>query len=68
MFCSGAISAGNMNERGRERTAAGLGTVGRKWAWGGVAGRGGGLSPYFSSCLKHVLAAKHLPTSNNISL
>ena len=41
------ISAGNMNERGRE--------VGR----GG--GLGGGLSPFFSSSLKRVLAAKHLP-------
>ena len=27
-----------MNERGRQRTAAGLGTVGRRWAGGG--GRG----------------------------
>ena len=35
------ISAGNMNERGRERTAAGLGTVGRRWAGGGGRGRGG---------------------------
>ena len=33
------ISAGNMNERGRERTAAGLGTVGRRWAGGGGRGR-----------------------------
>ena len=45
------ISAGNMNERGRERTAAELGTVGRRWA------RGGGLSPYFSSCLKREVGA-----------
>ena len=44
-----------MNERGRERTAAGLGTVGRRWEGGGGRGRGaggGGLSPYFSPCLK----------------
>ena len=27
-----------MNERGRERTAAGLGTVGRRWAGEGVGG------------------------------
>ena len=33
------ISAGNMNERGRKRTAAGLGTVGRRWAGGGSRGR-----------------------------
>ena len=31
------ISAGNVNERGRERTATGLGTVRRRWA--GVGGR-----------------------------
>ena len=31
-----------MNERGRERTAAGLGTVGRRWAGGGGRGRGDG--------------------------
>ena len=37
------ISAGNMNERGRE------------------VGGGGGLPPFFSSSLKRVLAAKHLP-------
>ena len=36
------ISAGNMNERGRERTAAGLRTVGRRWAGGGGRGRGEG--------------------------
>ena len=36
------MSAGNMNERGRERTAAGLGTVGRRWAGGGGRGRGEG--------------------------
>ena len=53
-----------MNERGRERTAAGLGTVGRRWAGGG--GRGG-LSPYFNSSLKRVLAAKHLPCSSSSS-
>ena len=34
-----SIIAGNMNARGRERTAAGLGTVGRRWAGEG----GGGL-------------------------
>ena len=26
-------------------------------------GRGEGLSPYFNSCLIHVLGAKHLPSS-----
>ena len=31
-----------MNERGKERTAAGLGTVGRRWAVGGGGGRGRG--------------------------
>ena len=31
-----------MNERGRERTAAGLGTVGSWWAGGGGRGRGEG--------------------------
>ena len=31
-----------MNERGRERTAAELGTVGRRWAGGGGRGRGDG--------------------------
>ena len=31
-----------MNERRRERTAAGLGTVGRRWAGGGDRGRGEG--------------------------
>ena len=31
-----------MNERGTERTAAGLGTVGRRWAGGRGRGRGGG--------------------------
>ena len=56
------ISAGNMNERGRERTAAGLGTVGRRWAGGGGRGEGG-LSPYFNSSLIRVLAAKDLPCS-----
>ena len=55
MFCSGVVSAGNMNERGRERTAAGLGTVGRR----------GGLSPYFNSSVKRVLAATHLPCSSS---
>ena len=34
------ISAGNINERGRERTAAGMGTVGRRWAGGRGRGRG----------------------------
>ena len=61
-----------MNERRRERTAAGLGTVGRRWAGGGGRGRGegvggrgeGGFSPYFNSCLILVLAAKHLPCSS----
>ena len=54
-----------MNERGRERTAAGLGTVGTRWAGGGGRGRErGGLSPYFNSCLIRVLAAKHLPCSS----
>ena len=32
-----------MNGEGRARTAAGLGTVGRKWAGGGGRGRGRGL-------------------------
>ena len=36
-FCSGPISAGNMNERGKDSTAAGLGMVGRR-----LAGEGGG--------------------------
>ena len=31
-----------MNERGRERTAAGLGTVGRRWAGGRGKGRAEG--------------------------
>ena len=62
-FCSGAISAGNMNERGRERTAAGLGSFGRRWAGEGIGGEGG-LSPYFNSNLKRVLAGKHLPCSS----
>ena len=31
-----------LNEWGRERTAAGLGTVGRRWAGGGGRGEGGG--------------------------
>ena len=52
-----------MNERGRERTAARLGTVGRRWAGGGGGGEGG-LCPYFNSSLKRVLAAKHLPCSS----
>ena len=30
-----------MNEQGRKRTAAGLGTVGRKWAGGGGSWGGG---------------------------
>ena len=47
-----------MNERGRERT------VGRRWAGEGVGGEGG-LSPYFDSSLKRVLAAKHLPCSSS---
>ena len=50
-----------MNERGRERTAAGVGTVGKRRA--GVGGEGG-LSPYFNSSLIRVLAAKHLPCSS----
>ena len=74
-----------MNEWGRKRTAAGQGTVGRRWAGGGVRGRGegaclltlarvlkerwgggreGGLSPYFNSSLKRVLAAKHSPCNS----
>ena len=53
-----------MNERGRERTAAGLATVGRRRAGGGGRGLEGGLSPYFYSCLIRVLAAKHLPCSS----
>ena len=40
-----------MNEWGRERTAAGLGKVERR-----LAGEGG-LSPYFSSCLKRDVGA-----------
>ena len=39
-----ASQLGNMNERGRERTAAGLGTVGRRWAGGEGRGRGGLVS------------------------
>ena len=31
-----------MNGEGRARTAAGLGTVGRRWAGEGVGGEGGG--------------------------
>ena len=69
------ISAGNMNERGRERTAAGLGRSeggGRGEGEGAclltlarvLKGREGGLSPYFNSCLIRVLAAKHLPCSS----
>ena len=34
--------------------------------WGG--GGGGGLSPYFNSSLKRVLAAKHLPCSSPIHI
>ena len=41
-----------MNERGRERTAAGLGKE-----VGGEGVGGGGLSPYFSSCLKREVGA-----------
>ena len=44
---------------------------GRRLDWGGSEGggqgegaRGGGLSPYFNSSLKRVLAAKHLPCSS----
>ena len=54
-----------MNGEARARTAAGLGTVGRRWAGGG-GGAKEGLSLYFNSSLKRVLAAssfKHLPTS-----
>ena len=61
------ISARNMNERGRERTAVGLGTVGKRWEGGGGRGQvggGGGLSPYFNSSLIRVLAAKQLPCSS----
>ena len=35
-----------------------------RWAGEGVGGEGGGLSPYFNSSLKRVLAAKHLPCSS----
>ena len=31
----------SLEQPGRERTAAGLGTVGRRWAGGGGRGRGG---------------------------
>ena len=34
-----------------------------RWAGEGVGGEGG-LSPYFNSSLKRVLAAKHLPCSS----
>ena len=57
-----------MNEQGRERTAAGLGTVRSRWAGGGGRGRGGGLSPYLNSSLIRVLAAKHLPCSSPTSI
>ena len=57
-----------MNKRGKERTAAGLGTVGSKWAGGGGRGEGGGLSPCFNASLKRVLAAKHLPCSSSPTL
>ena len=42
------------------------GTLARvlKERWGG----GGGLSPYFYSCLIYVLAAKHLPCSSPIHI
>ena len=51
---SAHISAGNMNERGSERTAAGLGRSegGGRGEGAGGGGGGRGLSPYFSSCLK----------------
>ena len=52
-----------MTKRGREKTAAGLGTVGRRWAGVGGRWREGGVSPYFDLCLIRVLAAKHLPCS-----
>ena len=72
------MSAGNMNERRRERTAAGLGTVGRMWAGGGGRGRGQGVCLLTlarvlkerwgggegGSFLIRVLAAKHLPCSS----
>ena len=36
-----------------------------RWAGGGGRGEGvGGLSPYFNSSLKRVLATKHLPCSS----
>ena len=53
----------NMSDRGRERTAAGLWTVGRRWAGEG-GGDEGGLSPYFNSNLKRLLATKHLLCSS----
>ena len=35
-----------------------------KEGWGRGGGAGGGLSPYFNSCLIRALAAKHLPCSS----
>ena len=36
-----------------------------EWRWAGAGGGGeGGLSAYFNSNLKRILAAKHLPCSS----
>ena len=50
-----------------ERSWAGGGGEGARGRGGeGARGRGGegGLSPYFNSSLKRILAAKHLPCSS----